>query len=55
MKTTNLTSADSTGKDLVKTLLLALIIFPILMAGSVGAYGLIVWLLQMSVIGLPTA
>ncbi|AWW56262.1 nitrate/trimethylamine N-oxide reductase NapE/TorE [Pasteurella multocida] len=41
----------STLKDVIKTF----IPLPILMMGSVGAYGLIVWLLQMFVIGLPGA
>ncbi|MGC7559905.1 periplasmic nitrate reductase, NapE protein [Pasteurella sp. PK-2025] len=42
-------------KEVVSTFFLAVILLPLLMMGSVGAYGLIVWLLQMFVIGLPTA
>lgn len=41
--------------ELVKTLLLSCVILPLIMAFSVGAYGLIVWLLQLFVIGLPSA
>ncbi|HDR1020923.1 TPA: nitrate/trimethylamine N-oxide reductase NapE/TorE [Pasteurella multocida] len=46
---------NSILKEIVKTFFFAGILLPILMMGSVGAYGLIVWLLQMFVIGLPSA
>ncbi|OBW93362.1 periplasmic nitrate reductase, NapE protein [Gallibacterium salpingitidis] len=41
--------------DLTRALILAIIVLPLLMVACVGAYGFIVWLLQMFVIGLPTA
>ena len=41
--------------EIFKAAIIAGIILPLAMAMSVGAYGLIVWLLQMFVIGLPTA
>ncbi|HGO5815292.1 TPA: nitrate/trimethylamine N-oxide reductase NapE/TorE [Mannheimia haemolytica] len=41
--------------ELLKTLLLSGLILPLLMALSVGAYGFIVWMLQLFVIGLPGA
>ncbi|MGC6376785.1 nitrate/trimethylamine N-oxide reductase NapE/TorE [Bisgaard Taxon 45] len=46
---------NSTLKDVIKTFFFAGIFLPILMMGGVGAYGLIVWLLQLFVIGLPGA
>ncbi|OOH85017.1 nitrate/trimethylamine N-oxide reductase NapE/TorE [Pasteurellaceae bacterium 15-036681] len=41
--------------DVLKTAVIAGVILPLAMAACVGAYGLVVWLLQMFVIGLPTA
>lgn len=41
--------------ELLKTLLLSGLILPLLMVCAVATYGFIVWILQMFVIGLPTA
>lgn len=41
--------------EFFKTLLLSVIVLPLLMAIAVGAYGFIVWMLQLFVIGLPGA
>ncbi|WP_345790010.1 nitrate/trimethylamine N-oxide reductase NapE/TorE [Spirabiliibacterium mucosae] len=41
--------------EVVTMLLLAFVIFPFMMAICVGAFGLVVWLLQLFVIGLPSA
>lgn len=41
--------------EFFKTLLLSVIVLPLLMAITVGAYGFIVWMLQLFVIGLPGA
>ncbi|GAB1669599.1 nitrate/trimethylamine N-oxide reductase NapE/TorE [Mannheimia haemolytica] len=41
--------------ELLKTLLLSGLILPLLMAFAVGAYGFLVWMLQLFVIGLPGA
>lgn len=46
---------NSLFQDVIKTVALIGVVLPILMFASVGAYGLVVWLLQMFVIGLPTA
>ncbi|SNV83243.1 nitrate/trimethylamine N-oxide reductase NapE/TorE [Pasteurella dagmatis] len=46
---------NSLFKEIVKTFFFAGIILPILMMGSIGAYGLIVWLLQIFAIGLASA
>ncbi|MDY2948242.1 MAG: nitrate/trimethylamine N-oxide reductase NapE/TorE [Mannheimia varigena] len=42
------------GSELLKTLLLSGFVLPLLMAFFVGAYGFIVWMLQLFVIGLLT-
>lgn len=43
------------SSELFKTLIFSGIILPMLMAAAVGAYGFIVWMLQLFVIGLPSA
>lgn len=48
-------SKNSSESEIGKLLLLLFVILPIGMVVTVGAYGLLVWLLQMTVIGLPTA
>jgi len=52
---TELPKAETMGSAIYRTLVLSFIIFPILMSLCVGAYGLVVWMLQMFVIGLPSA
>lgn len=52
---TELPQAETLGSAICRTLVLSFIVFPILMSLCVGGYGLVVWLLQMFVIGLPTA
>ncbi len=46
---------SSISSEIGKLLLLLFVVLPFGMVMCVGAYGLIVWLLQMFVIGLPGA
>nr|WP_245898308.1 nitrate/trimethylamine N-oxide reductase NapE/TorE [Glaesserella australis] len=41
--------------EILKAAIIAGVILPLAMVICIGTYGLVVWLLQMFVIGLPTA
>lgn len=55
MKKTDETKSEKLSAEIIKIALLSCVILPLLMVMCVGAYGLVVWLLQIFVIGLPTA
>ncbi|QDJ13739.1 nitrate/trimethylamine N-oxide reductase NapE/TorE [Mergibacter septicus] len=55
MKKTENNKNEKLSVELGKIALLSFIILPLLLVMCVGAYGLVVWLLQIFVIGLPTA